>query len=217
MEEENTDFQCTLFEKNVKRTASLAQLTVISYTAGTFFIMHFMDTSKAKDTAHQVDKELTTFLAPVEKEAIDFFSRFPHLPKEIVNVLVLIVPYFAVISVILMGIAILAMTGISIIGLPLWFFAAPGGLFGGIIYTIFTIIGWALTLASIPGLFARAKTGWNFMFYGVLWSALMNLLSFNLISMVFSLLLSGYFLFEMRDHYTLKLPGIGQTSTKTTV
>lgn len=170
-----------------------------------------MDTSKSHETAQKLDKELISFLAPVEKEAMAFFAKAPSLPKEIVEILVMLAPYFAILSVILMGIAILGMLGFSIIAIPFAFFAAPGG----ILYIFMTIVGWVLTLASIPGLLARSKTGWNFMFYGMLWSAVMHILSFNIVSLVLGLLITGYFLFQMRSSYLPKLPGMGQTSAKT--
>lgn len=141
-------------------------------------------------------------LAPLEKELnVYFYEKAPRLPEGISEFLVMIAPYFTVLGVILGAIAILGLLGVSVIAIPAWALAAPGAAPSVMLYIVASVIGWLLSLASIPGLFARSKTGWNFMFYGVLWSAIINLLSFNIAGIIIGLLIGFYFLFQLRPFY----------------
>lgn len=174
-----------------------------------------MDKKTTQKTADTVDQKLMSHLAPLEQQLHElFYVKAPRLPKEITDFLVTIAPYITVLFVILGGIAILGLIGISILALPLWFFAAPATA-NATIYLIFTLVGWLLSLAAIPGLFARSKQGWNFVFYGTLWNALRDLLTLNLIGLVISLAISFYFLFQARPWYLPQLPKTGGSSAKT--
>lgn len=164
-----------------------------------------MENNSAQQTAQHVDKELTSFLAPLEKQLNEwFYIKAPRLPKGISEFLVLIAPYFTIIGAIFLTIALIVMMGVSVISLPIWAFAAPATV-NPMIYLILSIVSLLLSIASIPGLFARSKMGWNFMFYGVLWSALINLVSVNVVSLIISLVISFYFLFQLRPFYTHQL------------
>lgn len=173
-----------------------------------------MHTSTTKQTTEHIDQQLYSLLEPLEKQLLDiFYTKAPRLPKEICELLVTLAPIFTLVGLILWGIAILAMMGVSILALPLWAFAAPAAS-NAFFYLVLSLVGWLLMLASLPGLFARSKTGWNFAFYGSLWQGIMNLLTLNLLGLVVGLAVSFYFLFQMRPWYGAKLPGVGQTSAK---
>lgn len=142
------------------------------------------------------------FLAPLEKQLNEYFyDKAPRLPKGLCEFLVMIAPYVTIISAVLGAIALLGLVGISTLSLPVAVFAAPTYAFNFWVYTVATAIAWLLSLASIPGLFARSKQGWNFMFYGTLWGAVINLLSMNLFGMILGLLIGFYFLFQLRPYY----------------
>lgn len=161
-----------------------------------------METNKAQHAAEHVDQQLMSFLAPAEKQLNEFFyDKAPRLPKGLCEFLVMIAPYVSIIGAIFGAIAILAMLGVSAIGVPLFLFAAPAYAFNYWIYAGATIVGWLLGIAAIPGLFARSKQGWNFMFYGALWSGIIQLISMNLFGLIIGLLISFYFLFQLRPYY----------------
>ncbi|PIV90246.1 hypothetical protein COW46_05200 [Candidatus Gracilibacteria bacterium CG17_big_fil_post_rev_8_21_14_2_50_48_13] len=173
-----------------------------------------MQTNSSNQTAEHIDQQLNSLLAPLEKQLAElFFTKAPRLPKEITELLVTLAPIFSLVGLFLWAIAILAMAGVSLLALPLWAFAAPAAT-NAFFYMLLSIVGWLLLLASIPGLFSRSKTGWNFAFYGSLWQGVINLVTFNLLGLIVGLAVSLYFLFQMRPWYGAKLPGAGQTSAK---
>ena len=161
-----------------------------------------MEPNNTQQTRQRVDNELMSFLAPLEKELNTiFYDKAPRLPKGLCEFLVMIAPYFTVVGVILLGIALLGMIGVGTLGLPVAFFAAPTYAFNYWVYAVVAVIAWLLRLASIPGLFARSKQGWNFMFYGVLWGGIVDLVSANFFGLVVGLALGFYFLFQLRPYY----------------
>lgn len=68
----------------------------------------------------------------------------------------------------------------------------------------------ALYLAAFPGLKARKKAGWNFLFFGLILEAVYSVVSLfdsnylggsNFIGGLIGLIIGGYFLFQIRSHY----------------
>jgi hypothetical protein len=80
--------------------------------------------------------------------------------------------------------------------------------FGGIGYatgftylTIVLIAQLGLTVAALPGLFARKMAGWQLLFYAQILSFAFSLLSGRLVGAILGALISMYLLFQVRPLY----------------
>ena len=69
-------------------------------------------------------------------------------------------------------------------------------------FWIFMAVEAVLYILAISPLFRRSITGWNYLFYATLISALMQLVGFNIIGLVIGLAISLYLLFQVRPYYT---------------
>jgi hypothetical protein len=81
--------------------------------------------------------------------------------------------------------------------------------FGGVQYAagfgfaaIFLILYYILWIASMPGLFARKKSGWNLAFYGQLLSIVHSLASGAILGAIVGGLIGLYLLFQVRTKYS---------------
>jgi len=160
-------------------------------------------------------------MAKTKTEGTDFGSMFgkleitldeylgkkaPQLPGQWKEVLVKVAPYLAIVAVVLGIPGILALLGIGTFVVPL---GTVGGIlsghpFLGLSY-LFNVIFLAVTIVlegmAIPGLFSRAKKGWNFLYWGALVGTVQNVLTFNLGGLVIGTLLSLYVLFQVKSYY----------------
>ena len=80
--------------------------------------------------------------------------------------------------------------------------------FGGVGYAtgfgfaaVFLILYFVLTIASLPGLFARKKAGWNLAFYGQLLSIVHSLAIGSILGAIIGGLIGLYLLFQVRTLY----------------
>lgn len=80
--------------------------------------------------------------------------------------------------------------------------------FGGVTYAtgfgvaaIFLLVYYVLSIASLPGLFARKKSGWTLAFYGECLSIIHSLLSGSIIGGIIGGLIGLYLLFQVRTKY----------------
>jgi hypothetical protein len=71
--------------------------------------------------------------------------------------------------------------------------------FGYLAITILIELG--LTVASLPGLFARKMSGWTLLFYARIVGAVSTLLAGDLIAALVGALISLYILFQVRGLY----------------
>lgn len=133
-------------------------------------------------------------------------EKAPALPKEWKEIIVKFAPYLAILAVI-MGIpAILALLGAGTILAPL---GVAGGImtgrpFLGFEFIISVVFLGAIILLeglAIPGLFARSKKGWTYLYWGALVGIVQNIIAFNVGGLVIGGLISMYFLFQVREYY----------------
>lgn len=131
-----------------------------------------------------------------------FGQKAPKLPVKAKEVLVKIAPYLAIIAAVLLIPAILALLTLGSFGtgFMMRYGSGYGGGFWGIA-PIFTVVILVLYVIAIPGLFARNSKGWNMLFYASLVSALENLLRVDLVGLILGLLISFYFLFQLKPYY----------------
>jgi hypothetical protein len=88
--------------------------------------------------------------------------------------------------------------GLGALILPFAAAAAPG--IG--ISLIGVIVEIGLTIAALPGLFARKMSGWNMLFYAQIVGLVVSLLSLSIVSGLIGALISLYILFQVRTKYT---------------
>lgn len=130
-------------------------------------------------------------------------KKAPALPKNVKDVLVAIAPWFTIIGILFAVPAILA-----IFGLGAMMSSLPGayGQYGqyGFMYMVsiaFLVVSVVLQAMAVPGLLAKQRKGWEFVFYGTLVSAASNLVSMNIGGLVIGTLIGMYFLFQVREYY----------------
>ncbi|MCC6934410.1 MAG: chromate transporter [Candidatus Yanofskybacteria bacterium] len=136
----------------------------------------------------------------LEKMLSDLFAKLPNLPENVRAFLVKIAPYLAVIGLILSLPAVLALLGFGAMMLPYGMMGGYG-VYGGTLGIVFSLASIALLGLSIPGLFARTSSGWQFMYYNTLLSGVHSLLRFDLGGLIIGTGISLYILFQVRSHY----------------
>lgn len=138
------------------------------------------------------------------------FKNAPHLPKGFVAFLANIAPWLSGLGGVL-GI----LSGLSMISSGLGWQMSMWSTLVGFSPAYFVVVGVLQLVAAVIALLAfkplkdRSLTGWVLMFWGVAISILQSLAGVvfgygvgSLIGMVIGLLISLYFLFEMRQEYS---------------
>lgn len=123
-----------------------------------------------------------------------------HLPPHVKEWIVKFGPWITLILMLIALPVILVALGVSAVVAP----AAMmyGGSRGGFMVSgVFSLVAFALEAAALPGLFKRSIGGWRLVYYSCLVSAIGELLSFNIIGMIIGLVISMYFLFEIKEYY----------------
>ena len=133
---------------------------------------------------------------PLEKELLPLFtSKAPfQLPTEWKDFIVKVSPYIMLLliplTVLAIGLTAFASILTTISSRPLWGLA-----------TIATFAGLICSLLSIKGLFDRKREGWVWSYYAFMLFLVSDLLHFDFIDAIFTFLISGYFLFQIREYY----------------
>jgi hypothetical protein len=107
-------------------------------------------------------------------------------------------PWIAVVLLVLLLPPILLLLGIGA------FFAPFGGAYYAAGYSyvaIITLIQAGLTVAALPGLFARKMSGWTLLFYSRILGIATTLLLGNVVSAIIGGVISLYILFQVRPLY----------------
>lgn len=142
----------------------------------------------------------------------DYFKGLPHLPEGIVDFFVKIAPFFAIIGGILNIFSSLSMLAVYLNFRPFYRYSYMGMGYGqnylllGLILAILQITMGALLIMAFKPLQERTKLGWVYMYYTVVISIIMTLVSLvfasgNIISSVFWILVDMYLIYEMRPSY----------------
>lgn len=151
---------------------------------------------------HAPSKSAASFLAELENLCDEYFGKkAPSLPENAKEAIVKFGPWIALILLVISAPAILGLLGL---GAALSPFAYLGNFSAGIGYTVsivFTVVIMVLEIIALPGLFKRAKSGWNMMFYVTLLQAVDSLVSVNIGGLIIGTLLSLYVLFQIKSYY----------------
>ena len=107
-------------------------------------------------------------------------------------------PWITVVLLVLTLPALLVILGIGTVLVP--FAGVTYGTGFGIV-ALGLVVQIGLTIAALPGLFARKMAGWNLLFYARIVGLLTSLLSLNIVGGLISALISFYILFQVRMLY----------------
>jgi hypothetical protein len=153
----------------------------------------------------------------IEKMAESWFKQAPHLPKGGRDWLASNVWWLVIIGVVVSAWGLLLLLpilfGVSLLSSSIGMMSGVGSYVG-----LFMVSAWVsfafgvLTLIveamAIKPLQDKKKKGWDLMFLAVLLSAVSSVVSIvltanpmGIIGAVIGLLIGGYFLFEIRDHF----------------
>lgn len=133
---------------------------------------------------------------PLEKEILPLFTKTVpfQLPVEWKEFIVKITPWIMLLLVPLyiFVIGLTAFTSLftAFTDHPLWSFGM-----------ILSTAGLICSLLSIKGLFERKREGWVWAYYAFLLFLLSDILYLNFFDAIITFLISGYFLFQIREYY----------------
>ena len=142
------------------------------------------------------------------KQLEDFFDTYLHkkapfhLPPKAKEWIVKYGPWIVLVLIILTVPVILAVFSLSAILVPFAASYAPVRFSGlSLIGGLLSLITLVMEAAALPGLFKRSLKGWHLVYYAVLVGAVGQLLEGNIISLIINVVVSMYFLFEIREYY----------------
>lgn len=122
-----------------------------------------------------------------------------QLPEGLKEFIVQYGPWITVVLLVLSLPALLVMLGIGTALVP---FGGVGYATGFGYLTLVLIVQLGLTVAALPGLFARKMSGWNLMFYAKIAGVVFSLLSGALVGAIVGGLINFYILFQVRSKYS---------------
>jgi len=145
-----------------------------------------------------------SFMKKIEHWLEDVFGKkAPQMPDKWREVIVKVMPWIALILMVLAMPLILFALGISVVTLPV---AAVAGVYAGPTYYITLLISAAtivLELVALPGLFKRQLRSWYLVYYAALLgviSAVIGLLSMSFGGIIGSVI-GFYILFQIKKFY----------------
>ena len=150
--------------------------------------------------------DLNQSLAGLEKTLNEYFGRkAPQLPKNIREVIVSLAPWVNIIILVLTLPLVLLAFGLGALVAPFSFLAGPqAGISYGLTYTLSMVVlavALVFDILAIPGLFSRSVKGWRFIYWATLVSLVSNVISLNLVGGLVNVVISFYFLFQIRELY----------------
>jgi len=150
-------------------------------------------TDTDQSSADQPPKDLIGFLH------FYLVTKAPfQLPDAAKEAIVQYGPWVTIVLLVLTLPLLLALLGIGAIFSPFGGVSAAAG-FG--IVAIGTLVEVGLTIAALPGLFARKIGGWTLIFYARVVSFVTSILALSLASGIVFGLISFYILFQVRPSY----------------
>ncbi|RYU95395.1 hypothetical protein [Emticicia agri] len=133
---------------------------------------------------------------PLEKEILPLFTKtIPfQLPAEWKEFIVKIIPWIMLLLVplyiLVIGITAFTTLFTAFFDHPLWS-----------VSMLISTAGLVCSLLSIKGLFDRKREGWVWAYYAFLLFLLADLVYLRFIDAIITFLISGYFLFQIREYY----------------
>lgn len=139
-------------------------------------------------------------LHEIEKTFVEFNETVPKLPANVLDIIVKVVPYLALIGGILglwATVSALGMFGAVSMIVPINV-TTPALFYIGLLFGVAASI---LDLVAFPKLQTNSKIGWDYLYYGAVLSFVQSVLSLNFIGAILGSLISMYLLFQIRHYY----------------
>lgn len=156
-------------------------------------------TEEKKQFVSSDAKGLLTQLEAVLDEYLVKKAPFT-IPNDGKELIVKISPYITLIFAV-MGLPLLfAALGLTALLSPFAFLGSHYGITDFLV-TILALVSLVLELVAVPGLFARSKKGWTFVFYATIVGLLGRLISFDIVGGIISAVIGWYFLFQVKEKY----------------
>lgn len=143
-------------------------------------------------------------LIPQLEDQLDIYlvQKAPFsLPTSAKEFIVNYGPWITLVLMLLALPAILAAIGLSSFYSSYIYAVNPKAGMTVTINLILAIVEIGLYGLALPGLFKKSKVGWNFLFYGILLSAVGYLVTFQLASLIIGTVLGLYILFQVKSYY----------------
>ncbi|MBN1162488.1 hypothetical protein JXA34_01950 [Patescibacteria group bacterium] len=148
-----------------------------------------------------------------------YVKKVPPLPNNIKEVIVKFAPWLAILSVVFSLPALLSLLGLNsyfnYMGISRYMYHSLGTGYMAKYYIAqaFLVANLVLVGLSIPGLFSKSKSGWMFLFYSILVYGVHSLFTANIVGGLLGLVISLYFLFQVKSYYTKEAPTGSQEGT----
>jgi len=130
-------------------------------------------------------------------------KNFPQLPKRIKEIIVRYIPLMIIVFYVSIIPSFFALTAFHVLPLNdlvprkfFYLFMPMGYLIWGV-----SLIAIIMRFSAIKGLEARKLSAWRILFYATLISAVGDLVASDFITLIVSLIISLYFLFQIKDFY----------------
>ena len=155
------------------------------------------ETGAPQGGGSDMKKSLSGLEAAIEK----INKGLPALPDSVKEWIAKALPWIIIIAAIIALPAVLAVFGLGAMFGSIAFY---GGVYSGASFYItwaLSLIVFIMELTAISGLMKRSKGAWNILFYAALITAVSNLISLSIASLIIGLVIQLYFLFQIRSYY----------------
>ncbi len=136
-------------------------------------------------------------LDSIEKKIEIFFSQFPSLPENILNLIVTYGPYLVLVSGVLGLVSLLSLLNL---GFQPIFLMTPSFKINYYLSLVFSIVISIIFLLSFKPLLKKQFKGWRLIFYALLLSLLPSIIMFSIGNLIVSTI-AFYLLFQIKKYY----------------
>ncbi len=139
---------------------------------------------------------------PLEKEIRDIFAKFPAFPESLVELLVTIAPWGALIGAIFGILGFLSLVGlgsfVSVLSIGVGAYGSTWKMWVNIIGVGIAAVLYILAFSPLR---TRSKRGWDLMYYAFLLNLAISAITFQFFGLIIGFLLGGWILFQVRPKY----------------
>lgn len=134
--------------------------------------------------------------ALLEEQVESVAAQLPALPANAKEFFIKFMPIFVIISLVFGGLALIGLLGLGVFVI----FSLSLGI--TILLSLLLTIAQVVIMAlALPGIFARRRDGWVWLYYAELLSIVVSIISISILGALISLLWL-YVLFQVREMYT---------------
>ncbi|MFN3426226.1 MAG: chromate transporter [Candidatus Thermochlorobacter sp.] len=134
--------------------------------------------------------------ALLEEQVESVATQLPALPANVKESLIKFMPILAIVSLVFGGLALIGLLGLGVFTI----FSLSLGI-TLLLSLLLTVAEVVLMALALPGLFARRRDGWVWLYYAELLSIAASIVRLSILDALISLLWL-YVLFQVREMYT---------------